>query len=130
MDGKGKEKRRRIDKESDEAKSKKVRHGDNKEEATDEEVEEFFAILRSMQVAVKYFEKGKREGWRAAVEAEVVAVVGGSKEDEDDDHQIKKKKGSPAKINPIVEEEEMAVLDLNALPAVESSEICITESHD
>ncbi|KAF2324844.1 hypothetical protein GH714_017980 [Hevea brasiliensis] len=48
MDSKGKDKRRRIDKESDEARNKKVRQGDP-DDATEEEVEEFFAILRSIQ---------------------------------------------------------------------------------
>lgn len=118
MDGKGRDKRRRIEKESDEAKNKKVRKGDL-EEATEEEVDEFFAILRRMQVAVKYFEKGNGEGWRAAVEAEVVAVVGGEKDEKDETE--KKEEDSP-EIRPIVEEE-IGVLDLNVMPEVENDEM-------
>ncbi|KAF2324858.1 hypothetical protein GH714_018109 [Hevea brasiliensis] len=98
MDSKGKDKRRRIDKESDEARNKKVRQGDP-DDATEEEVEEFFAILRSIQVAVKYFEKGNGEGWRAAVEAEVVAAVGAG-EDEKDEMEKKKEDNTANEAGP------------------------------
>ncbi|KAJ9187293.1 hypothetical protein P3X46_002766 [Hevea brasiliensis] len=117
MDSKGKDKRRRIDKESDEARNKKVRQGDP-DDATEEEVEEFFAILRSMQVAVKYFEKGNGEGWRAAVEAEVVAAVGAGEDEKD---EMEKKKEEVPERRPIVEE--TGVFDLNEMPEAESNDI-------
>ncbi|KAH7841713.1 hypothetical protein Vadar_033334 [Vaccinium darrowii] len=63
MDGQ-KRKRRDIDREVD---GKRTRVGEDNgvkktEEPDDEEVEEFFAILRRIRVAVEYFEKGKGEG--------------------------------------------------------------------
>lgn len=120
MDTKGKDKRRRMDKESDEARNKKVRQGDP-EDATEEEVEEFFAILRRMQVAVKYFEKGNGEDWRAAVEAEVVAAADGADEDEKDEMERKKEELVVPERRPIVED--AGVLDLNVMPDVENNEI-------
>ncbi|KAF2298756.1 hypothetical protein GH714_026642 [Hevea brasiliensis] len=119
MDSRGKDKRRRIEKDSDASRNKKMKQVDP-EEATEEEVEEFFAILRRMQVAVKYFEKGNGEGWRAAVEAEMVAVVGGGEDQKDEIEKKKKKKKEekePPEKKPIVEEA-TGVLDLNVMPEI------------
>ncbi|KAH7857242.1 hypothetical protein Vadar_010473 [Vaccinium darrowii] len=72
---------------------------------TDEEVDEFFAILRRMHVAVKYFEKSNAAGrkltgrWATSLEAEVLAGVKVAEDGE-------RKKGA---------------LDLNALPEADSN---------
>lgn len=126
----GKEKRKRGDKESEQGRKKKVRGGEGKEEvvtvateeevvtvATEEEVEEFFAILRRMQEAAKYFGKGSGEGWRAAVEAEVVEVIDGGGNNEEE-NMIQS--SGAEEVAAVVEEEENGVLDLNATPVVES----------
>ncbi|KAI8539141.1 hypothetical protein RHMOL_Rhmol09G0158200 [Rhododendron molle] len=67
MDG---EKRKRgvIDGEAD-GKRRRVSedNGVKKEEPEDDEVEEFFAILRRIRVAVEYFEKGNGRGGRRAL---------------------------------------------------------------
>lgn len=129
----GKEKRRRGDKESEQGRKKKVRGGEGKEEvvtvatedevevvtvATEEEVEEFFAILRRMQEAAKYFGKGSGEGWRAAVEAEVVEVIDGGGNNEEEN--MIQSSGAEEVAAVVEEEEENGVLDLNATPVVES----------
>ncbi|KAL2321207.1 hypothetical protein Fmac_030176 [Flemingia macrophylla] len=59
---------------------------------TEEEVEEFFAILRRMRVAVKYFDhkRGGRE-WRQALETAELAVDHSGQED----HNPDKKAGDP-----------------------------------
>ncbi|CAK7349737.1 unnamed protein product [Dovyalis caffra] len=71
-----------------------------------------------MQAAAKYFRKGNNgEGWRAAVEAEVVEVVDGGGNNEEE----KMIQGSgPEEVAAVVEEEANGVLDLNATPVVES----------
>ncbi|XP_058192195.1 protein NIM1-INTERACTING 2-like [Rhododendron vialii] len=83
---------------------------------TDEEVDEFFAILRRMQVAVKYFKKGGRNAaagrkwtgrWATELEAEVLAGVNGGKAAEERSAcGVQKKNGA---------------LDLNAVPEAESN---------
>jgi hypothetical protein len=88
-----------------------------KEVPTEEEVEEFFAILRRMKVAVKYFERSagrNGEGWRAALETDEVVLVEDEEEgvvvvgNDDDEH-----KGGKMRMNrPALEETEP--LDLNA----------------
>jgi 16S rRNA C967 or C1407 C5-methylase (RsmB/RsmF family) len=130
----GKEKRKRGDKESEQGRKKKVRGREGKEEvvtvvtvateeevvtvATEEEVEEFFAILRRMQEAAKYFGKGSGEGWRAAVEAKVVEVIDGGGNNEE---EIMIQSSGAEEVAAVVEEEEEnGVLDLNATPVVES----------
>jgi hypothetical protein len=128
----GKEKRRRGDKESEQGRKKKVRGQEGKEEvvtvatedevvtvATEEEVEEFFAILRRMQEAAKYFGKGSGEGWRAAVEAKVVEVIDGGGNNEEE-NMIQSSGGEEVAAVVEEEEEENGVLDLNATPVVES----------
>ncbi|KAG6759643.1 hypothetical protein POTOM_036127 [Populus tomentosa] len=42
----------------------------SQQEVEEEEVEEFFAILRRIQVAVKYFEKTEGKKWRPLLERE------------------------------------------------------------
>ncbi|KAG5522606.1 hypothetical protein RHGRI_034682 [Rhododendron griersonianum] len=83
---------------------------------TDEEVDEFFAILRRMQVAVKYFKKGggnaaagrKWTGrWATELEAEVLAGVNGGKAAEE-----RSACG--------VQQKKNGALDLNAVPEAES----------
>lgn len=118
----GKEKRKRGDKESEQGRKKKVRGREGKEEvvtvATEEEVEEFFAILRRMQEAAKYFGKGSGEGWRAAVEAKVVEVIDGGGNNEEEN--MIQSSGAEEVAAVVEEEEENGVLDLNATPVVES----------
>ncbi|XP_057472482.1 protein NIM1-INTERACTING 2-like [Actinidia eriantha] len=78
----------------------------------DEEVEEFFAILRRMHVAIQYFEKvngnGKVDGrkltGRTAIEAEALAMTDGVKAGEESISGARKN----------------GVLDLNAVPEDES----------
>ncbi|KAF5734526.1 hypothetical protein HS088_TW15G00018 [Tripterygium wilfordii] len=78
--------------------------------ATEEEVEEFYAILRRMKAAVKYFakEKGNHnnnngEGWRA-VEAEVAATVA-----------VAEKEEQEMKV-PVEDADAAEEIDLNAVP--------------
>ncbi|KAL9375110.1 hypothetical protein Peur_031989 [Populus x canadensis] len=117
----GKEKRRRGDKEIEQGRKKKVTVATEEEVvtvATEEEVEEFFAILRRMQEAAKYFGKGSGEGWRAAVEAEVVEVIDGGGNNEEEN--MIQSSGAEEVAAVVEEEEENGVLDLNATPVVES----------
>ncbi|KAK3225351.1 hypothetical protein Dsin_005213 [Dipteronia sinensis] len=116
------EKRKRSERNSEDRltrkKKKEEKEKEKEEIATDAEVEEFFAILRRMQVAVKYF----GEGWRSAVETEAAAAVAATATaavDEDDKDQ-EVKIGEMAV--EVVEEEEKncRVLDLNATPEGES----------
>ncbi|KAH7857753.1 hypothetical protein Vadar_016146 [Vaccinium darrowii] len=81
---------------------------------TDEEVDEFFAILRRMYVAIKYFEKGRSSNaagrkltgrWATALEAEVLAGVNGVKAAEESVCGVRKN----------------GALDLNAVPEAESN---------
>ncbi|WVZ13721.1 hypothetical protein V8G54_011287 [Vigna mungo] len=70
---------------------------------TEEEVEEFFAILRRMRVAVKYFDDKGRGGreWREALETAELAVDHGEEADggqEGDDGNPKKKRGEVANV--------------------------------
>ncbi|KAH7858904.1 hypothetical protein Vadar_029217 [Vaccinium darrowii] len=88
---------------------------------TDEEVDEFFAILRRMHVAVKYFEKGSNSSssvhagggrkltgrWATALEAEVLGGVKGVKNTEEAGCGVRKNGG----------------LDLNAVPEAESNSL-------
>lgn len=72
-------KRKRGDEgESERKKGKEIREDNGGQTATEEEVEEFFAILRRIRVAVKYFEKRNgrgrklREGrWLRSLELEL-----------------------------------------------------------
>lgn len=88
------------------------------------EVEEFFAIVRRMHVAVKYFGQkangvdGKRPGkWRAALEAEDVVVVAADEAGEvlDDKERVKR---AAAATTPAPEgvAEVNGVFDLNSAP--------------
>lgn len=60
-----------------------------RDEVTDDEVEEFYAILRRINAAAKYFKSGndRAEGtashrrWRASLEEEIVRQVNGVKEE-------------------------------------------------
>lgn len=72
-------KRKRPDDGERDGKSKRINESEVSKGLTvkDDEVDEFFAILKRIQVAVKYFEKsngGRRElkgkGWRSSFEAE------------------------------------------------------------
>ncbi|KAL7223253.1 hypothetical protein ACSBR1_024835 [Camellia fascicularis] len=81
----------------------------------EEEVEEFFAILRRMHVAVKYFENVGGDGvrkvkgrWGAALETEVKAAADGVKAAEE------------SVVNGV---RENGVLDLNAVPEAESNSV-------
>ncbi|BAU02801.1 hypothetical protein LR48_Vigan10g020600 [Vigna angularis] len=70
---------------------------------TEEEVEEFFAILRRMRVAVKYFDDKGRGGreWREALETAELAVDHSEEADggqEGDDGSPKKKRGEVANV--------------------------------
>lgn len=84
---------------------------------TDEEVDEFFAILRRMHVAVKYFEKGRGNAagreltgrWATALEAEVLAGVNGT---------VKAAEESVCGAR-----KNRAALDLNAVPEAESNSL-------
>ncbi|KAJ4710529.1 protein NIM1-INTERACTING 2 [Melia azedarach] len=78
MEGEG-EKRKRIDDDGKITNGKRTKGGNEAEQTvTEEEVEEFFAILRRIRVAVKYFEKGNKDGrrkltdtrWRPCFQAE------------------------------------------------------------
>ncbi|PSR96555.1 Protein NIM1-INTERACTING 2 like [Actinidia chinensis var. chinensis] len=85
---------------------------------SEEEVEEFFAILRRMHVAVKYFEKSNGNGdrskltgkWcraRTELEAEALVGVNGAKAEEESLSGVRK----------------IGVLDLNAVPDAENNSI-------
>lgn len=70
---------------------------------TEEEVEEFFAILRRMRVAVKYFDDKGRGGreWREVLETAELAVDHSEEADgeqEGDDGNPKKKRGEVANV--------------------------------
>jgi len=114
------EKRKRDgDKEEGEERNKVMRDQDV-EVPSEEEVDEFFAILRRMKVAVKYFESNG-EGWRAALEnEEAVEVEEVVDEDNHQDHKLelmklkKKKNSNNNNNNRLVGEEETGGLDLNA----------------
>ncbi|KAK9276346.1 hypothetical protein L1049_005878 [Liquidambar formosana] len=108
--------------ENDDApRGKRAKAGEEKggERATEEEeVEEFFAILQRIQVAIKYFEKGKGERreltakgsrWRPSFEWEDFEGVNGVKESE------KAEEGG----------EENAGLDLNADPETEGNSVSV-----
>ncbi|KAI8528693.1 hypothetical protein RHMOL_Rhmol12G0167600 [Rhododendron molle] len=116
-------KRKRAEDDKVRGGRRKEREGEAEGEAmpTDEEVDEFFAILRRMQVAVKYFKKGggnaaagrKWTGgrWATELEAEVLAGVNGGKAAEERSASgVQKKKNNGA-------------LDLNAVPEAESNSI-------
>ena len=115
------EKRKRDGDKEEGEERKKVMRDQDVEVPSEEEVDEFFAILRRMKVAVKYFESNG-EGWRAALENEEVVEVGEVvDEDNDQDHKLelmklKKKKNSNNNNNNnrLVGEEETGGLDLNA----------------
>ncbi|KAF3438553.1 hypothetical protein FNV43_RR21316 [Rhamnella rubrinervis] len=127
------EKRKRVEKEEEEEcerlKTKTMKEGD-KEQAvpTEEEVEEFYAIVRRMQEAMKYFERGNNGGdqarrsvegrWRAVMETEKE-----TKEVEDEDEGLKKKAAGEERVVVVVENNNNGVdLDLNAEPVeIESS---------
>lgn len=114
------EKRKRDgDKEEEGEEKKKVRDREV-DVPTEEEVEEFFAILRRMKVAVKYFESNG-EGWRAALENEEVVEVEEVVDGDDQDQTLELMKLKKKKMNSnnnynnrLVGEEETGVLDLNA----------------
>ena len=109
------EKRKRDGDKEEGEERKKVRNRDV-EVPSEEEVDEFFAILRRMKAAVKYFESNG-EGWRAALENEEVVEVEEVVDEDDQDHKLelmKLKKNSNNNNNRLVGEEETGVLDLNA----------------
>ncbi|GKV23543.1 hypothetical protein SLEP1_g33253 [Rubroshorea leprosula] len=103
-----KEKRKRNEEEREKGVEKKV---SKKEEASEDEVEEFFAILKRMKVAMNYFEKAGGKDWRSAVEAEVVVT-----EEEEEKELGVEKKGEAVE----VEESGGGLLDLNAVPEEKS----------
>lgn len=114
------EKRKRDGDKEEEGEEKKKVRDQEVDVPTEEEVEEFFAILRRMKVAVKYFESNG-EGWRAALENEEVVEVEEVVDGDDQDQTLelmklkKKKKNSNNNYNNrLVGEEETGVLDLNA----------------
>ncbi|TXG51473.1 hypothetical protein EZV62_023997 [Acer yangbiense] len=114
-------KRKRSERDSEDRLTKRKKKEEKEEIVTDAEVEEFFAILRRMQVAVKYF----GEGWRSAVEtdaAAAVAVTATAAVDEDDkDQEVKIGETAAAAVEVVEEEEENCrFLDLNATPEGES----------
>ncbi|XP_030447435.1 protein NEGATIVE REGULATOR OF RESISTANCE-like [Syzygium oleosum] len=75
--------------------------------ATDEEVEEFFTILRRIHAAVRYFEKGKRgEGSRRLTLSELEALP--EEEEEEDDDGAPRRSDDPG-------------LDLNCEPSSEAN---------
>ena len=112
------EKRKRDGDKEEGEERKKVRNRDV-EVPSEEEVDEFFAILRRMKAAVKYFESNG-EGWRAALENEEAVEVEEVVDEDDQDHKLelmklkKKKNGNNNNNNRLVGEEETGVLDLNA----------------
>ena len=109
------EKRKRDGDKEEGEERKKVRNRDV-EVPSEEEVDEFFAILRRMKAAVKYFESNG-EGWRAALENEEAVEVEEVVDEDDQDHKLelmKLKKNSNNNNNRLVGEEETGVLDLNA----------------
>uniref|UniRef100_A0A6N2N401 Uncharacterized protein n=1 Tax=Salix viminalis TaxID=40686 RepID=A0A6N2N401_SALVM len=63
------EKRKREDDGKMNGKEEGVLKG-GQQEVEEEEVEEFFAILRRIHVAVKYFEKSEGKKWRPLLERE------------------------------------------------------------
>lgn len=112
----GEKKRKRAE---DDGRRKEMREAEAEAMPTDEEVDEFFAILRRMQVAVKYFKKGggnaaagrkwTGRAWATELEAEVLAGVNGGKAAEERSAcGVQKKNGA---------------LDLNAVPEAESNSI-------
>ena len=114
------EKRKRDGDKEEGEERKKVMRDQDVEVPSEEEVDEFFAILRRMKVAVKYFESNG-EGGRAALENEEAVEVGEVvDEDNDQDHKLelmklkKKKNGNNNNNNRLVGEEETGGLDLNA----------------
>ncbi|XP_056170672.1 uncharacterized protein LOC130138950 isoform X2 [Syzygium oleosum] len=99
------------------------------EPPSEAEVEEFFAIVRRMHVAVKYFGQkangvgGKPPGkWRAALEAEDVVVVAADEAGEvlDDKESVKKAAAAAAAAATTPAPEGVAevngVFDLNSAP--------------
>ncbi|KAH7839398.1 hypothetical protein Vadar_003669 [Vaccinium darrowii] len=65
MEGENTEKRKQRDTDGEVLDGKRTRVGEDNgvkktEEPDDDEVEEFFAILRRIRVAVEYFQKGRR----------------------------------------------------------------------
>jgi len=68
-----------VEEEGERVKKKRLKGEEEEEEddvPTEEEVDEFFAILRRMRVAVKYFDHKGRGGreWRQALETAELAV--------------------------------------------------------
>lgn len=114
------EKRKRDGDKEEEGEEKKKVRDQEVDVPTEEEVEEFFAILRRMKVAVKYFESNG-EGWRAALENEEVVEVEEVVDGDDQDQTLELMKLKKKKMNSnnnynnrLVGEEETGVLDLNA----------------
>ncbi|GFS32391.1 hypothetical protein Acr_00g0022510 [Actinidia rufa] len=115
----GEKKRKRA---VDGGERRREKERDKKAEAvavpSEEEVEEFFAILRRMHMAAKYFEKSNGNGdgrlltgkWcraRTALEAEALVEVDGVKAEGENVSGVRK----------------IGVLDLNAVPEAENNSI-------
>ncbi|KAK7364075.1 hypothetical protein VNO80_12439 [Phaseolus coccineus] len=94
----------RVEEEGERVKKKRLKGEEEQEDGggdglpTEEEVEEFFAILGRMRVAVKYFDHKGRGGrkWREALETAELAVEHGGEADggqQGDDGNPKKKGG-------------------------------------
>lgn len=112
MDGE-KRKRGDIDGEVDEKRRTRASEDNGvKEEPDDEEVEEFFAILRRIRVAVEYFEKGGNS--RAGRRRELTAMESPSFERRD----FQEVNGPVKGPGDHQEEQGDTGLDLNADPAV------------
>lgn len=128
------DKRKRVEKEKEEEsererlKTKKIKEGDEEQVMpTEEEVEEFYAIVRRMQEAMKYFEKGNNGGdqGRRFVEGRWRAVMESEKEKnkvEDEDEGLRKKVSGEERAVVVIENNNGVDLDLNAEPVeMESS---------
>lgn len=109
---------------------KKKERSKEAEDATEEEVEEFFAILRRMKEAMKYLQKSTAGGCRAAVESESEAEASVAVAEEDEDRREVKGEVSRGSQLPVVmaeeeEEEETGCinLDLNVAPVEESTQV-------
>ncbi|XP_014508265.1 uncharacterized protein LOC106767823 [Vigna radiata var. radiata] len=103
----------RVEEEGERVNKKRLKGEEEEEEdggggggdgvPTEEEVEEFFAILRRMRVAVKYFDDKGRGGreWREVLETAELAVDHSEEADgeqEGDDANPKKKRGEVANV--------------------------------
>ncbi|KAL2485142.1 Uncharacterized protein Adt_29898 [Abeliophyllum distichum] len=114
------EKRKRRDDGDADGKKYKSMEGDGcvKQLPEDDEVDEFFAILRRIHVAVKYFEKRNRNGnreltmptWSPSFEREDFEEVNAIKKEEEEESMDRNR-------------DKIAGLDLNSEPASDGSNL-------